>query len=118
MLEGKKIVNLGDSIFGKTDDETGISKLLGTLTNATVYNCAFGGTMGTDRGDGSGFEKFDFPNLSNCISTNDYTSLEQALIDDSTLPSYFDERVELLKNIDFSDVDIVTFNFGTNDYTR
>ena len=43
-LSGKKVVCLGDSIWGLVQDDTGIASLLEKMTGATVVNCAIPGT--------------------------------------------------------------------------
>lgn len=114
----KVIVNLGDSIFGNNDSETGISNLLSNILKCTVYNCAFGGTRAIRRSDNpTGYEEFDFSSLVDSIVSGDFTAQETALTDHgSSMSSVFPNRLQRLKNIDFNKVDIVTFNYGTNDY--
>lgn len=114
----KKIVNLGDSIFGNNDSETGISHLLSDILKCTVYNCAFGGTRAIRRSDNpTGYEEFDFSSLVDSIISGDFTAQETALTDyGSSMSSVFPDRLQRLKNIDFNKADIVTLNYGTNDY--
>lgn len=117
ILEGKTIVCFGDSIFGNNDSDTGVCKQIAKNTKATVINVAFGGTRMTNRGtETTGYDKFDFPTLSASVVSKDWSGQENALTTYS-MPSYYASRLETLKNIDFSDVDIITFNYGTNDYT-
>ena len=65
MLENKKIVCFGDSIWGLVDDETGIAKWLEKMTGATVYNYAIPGTtavstLGTEAEDDfSGYSLYE-----------------------------------------------------------
>lgn len=107
----------GDSIFGENDEDTWLCKQIAKNTNTIVINVAFGGTRMTDRGStDSGFDQFDFPKLSTSVVSKDWSGQENGLTF-SGIPSYYASRLETLKNIDFSDVDIITFNYGMNDYT-
>ena len=125
-FSGKTIVNLGDSIFGATDDSTSTSAQIGLYVNATVINCAFGGSKACDRNNNtSNWRAFDLLALSASIASGDWTAQDAALTNSDAeasgssnkLPSYFADRLTRLKAVDFSKVDIVTFNYGTNDYT-
>ncbi len=48
MLDGKKIVCFGDSIWGMVKDETGIASLVEKMTGATIENYAISGTTASD----------------------------------------------------------------------
>lgn len=122
-LKGRTIVNLGDSIFGQEvrDERNPVSKLLGEYTGATVINCAFGGTRMTSRGADSAFNAFDFPSITQAIVTKDFTTQEETLATDNAgsnvIPYQYDRILPNLKAVDWSNVDVVTLNYGTNDYT-
>lgn len=121
LLRGKTIVNFGDSIFGNEHDDTSVSSLLAKATFANCVNCGFGGTKMINRmliagSTNSGYEEFDFENLVNAIVSGNYQSQKNA-ISWYSLPDYYQGSLYLLEKIDFSKVDIVTLNFGTNDYT-
>ena len=110
------IVNLGDSIFGNNDSDTGVSNLISEYTGATVYNCAFGGTrMVRRKSRDTGYDLFDFSNLIDAIISGDFREQEKALLK-NIMPPYFKPRIDRLKNTDFKNVDIVTINYGTNDF--
>lgn len=112
----ENIVNFGDSIFGNDDSSSGVSNLIALYTNSTVYNCAFGGTRMIARtSTTTGYDKFDFSTLMDAIISNDYSSQEEA-ISLYNLPSYYSKRLETLKSVDFEKINIVTLNFGSNDY--
>lgn len=122
-LKGRTIVNLGDSIFGQEvrDERNPVSKLLGEYTGATVINCAFGGTRMTSRGESSVFNAFDFPSIAQAIIAGDFTTQENTLATDNAgdnvIPYQYDRILPNLKAVDWSKVDIVTLNYGTNDWT-
>ena len=111
------IVNFGDSIFGNNNSITGVSNLIAYNMGNTVYNCAFGGTrMAARDSTNTGYDKFDFSTLVDSIVSRDY-SVQESAINSFGLPSYYSERINLLKSVDFNKVKIITINHGTNDYT-
>ena len=115
-LYGKKIVNFGDSIFGNTRPPKDISTYLAELTGATVYNCGFGGCEMSTHAIAD-YTPFSMCSLADAVATGIWTSQEtNAAL--SEMPSYFPETVALLKNIDFSNIDIVTIGYGTNDWNN
>ena len=121
-LMGKKIVNLGDSIFGKFTAPTDISTYLATFTGAKVYNCAFGGTRATYISEATGWGKyFSFAKLTEAIASGDYSEQEAAINpeqggidpDDGGIVA---GNLARLESIDFTTIDIVTVNWCANDY--
>lgn len=121
-LKDITIVNLGDSIFGQEvrEERNPVSYLLSKYTGATVINCAFGGTRMTNRGSGV-FDAFDFPSITSAIVAEDFTLQEETLasdnVGDDVIPYQYDRILPNLKAVDWSKVDVVTLNYGTNDYT-
>lgn len=117
-LTGKVVVNFGDSIFGKRMPPDDISTKLKTLTGATVHNCGFGGAHMSNHW-ASTYNAFCMCNLVDAIVSKNWTSQDTAITDTSNnaVPSYFSERLGILKGLDFSKVDIVTIAYGTNDFT-
>lgn len=120
-LKGKVIVNFGDSIFGNKRPPNDISTAIANATGATVYNCGFGGCR-MAKFDYSGrntWGKFSMFELATAIATGTWTDQDAAVADASWtgMPAYFPETLALLKSIDFSEVDIVTIAYGTNDFT-
>ena len=116
-LNGKTIVNFGDSIFGNFFERNDISSYIANLTGATVYNCGFGGCrMATH--NVANYEPFCMHSLAYAIANNDWTAQENAVNDNTWTdkPWYFNMRLNTLKSIDFSKVDIITIAYGTNDF--
>ena len=113
LLKDKTIVNFGDSIFGNARPPQDISTILAKLTGATVKNGAFGGCrMAVHTGH---WDAFSMYRLAYAIANNDYSLQDDALnYDDRT--SYAEEPLAVIKNTDFSKVDIVTIAYGTNDW--
>lgn len=115
-IRKRTIVTLGDSIFGYHTGETGVSNLIATGLGCTVINGAFGGTRAIARTEDSGYNDFDFTALVDSIVANDY-STQDAAITDHSMSEKIQVQLANLKMADFSKVDIVTMNYGTNDYT-
>lgn len=112
---GKKIVNFGDSIFdnGQATGED-ISTYLAQKTGATVLNCAFGGCrMGAHTA--SQFDAFSMYKLADAVATGVWTEQDEAL-SGQDIPGNFATTLARLKAIDFSEVDIITISYGTNDF--
>lgn len=129
-LQGKVVVNFGDSIFGLRRPPNDISTKLAELTGATVYNCGFSGCTMAWHGSGTSanpsytnYDPFSMYRLVDEIAKpNDdptkWVLQENAIASYSSLPSYYPETLQILKDLDFSAVDIVTIAYGTNDFTR
>ena len=129
-LHGKIIVNFGDSIFGLRRPPDDISTKLAALTGATVHNCGFGGCTMAWHGSGTSanpsftsYDPFSMYRLADEIvkADDDATKWElqdAAIASDTSLPSYYPEALQILKDLDFSAVDIITIAYGTNDLTR
>ena len=113
-LDGKKIVNLGDSIFGNARPPYDISTKISELTGAIVYNCGFGGTN-AGRHSNEVFDAFSLYRLSDAITSKDWSLQNENVNGDGTL-NYYSETLNLLKELDFNEIDIVTISHGTNDF--
>lgn len=116
-LYGKTIVNFGDSIYGKRRPPNDISTELAKLTGATVYNCGFGGCQ-MQLHWSEAYAPFSMCSLADAVATGDWTAQDAAVANMSTngIPDYFPETLEILKGLDFSNVDVVTIAYGTNDF--
>ena len=114
VLEGKTVVNFGDSIFGNTQGANSVSQAVQDRTGATVYNIGFGGSQMSTHAQY--WDAFSSYNLADAIVNQDWT-----LMDDPNarnLRSYFPNTIDTLKTIDFAQVDYITFNWATNDYRQ
>jgi lysophospholipase L1-like esterase len=120
-LQGKTIVNFGDSLFGNFRDtnnttDKSISKMIADATGATVYNGGFGGCRMAVHSNF--WDAFSMHSIADSIASGNWSVQDNALVSGSgTLPSYFAETLSMLKTIDFSKVDYITIGYGTNDYT-
>lgn len=104
------ILCLGDSIFG--NDGEIVADLI-SISGANVINGAVGGTRVTDRGGTDNYQWFDGLNLVKALTTGDWTNQDNAV---QTLTSVAD-RLATLKAVDMSSVNLITMDWGTNDYT-
>ena len=115
MLSGKTIVNMGDSIFGIERGFSSISNIISDITGATVYNCGFGGARAAKHPH-AGFDTFSLYKLTDSIIAKNFDD-QTSHLNDESIPSYYSEQLEVLKNIDFENVDTLTIAYGTNDFT-
>ena len=133
-LNGKTVVNFGDSIFGNYRDandttDKSISKMIEEATGATVYNAGFGGCrMATAY---RYWDAFSMHSLADSIALTKtglataWNVQESAIAESDAEPEtgtsklldYFPTTLAMLKEIDFSKVDYITIGYGTNDYT-
>ena len=119
-LNGKKIVNFGDSIFGKRRPPEDISTYIAEYTGAEVYNIGFGGCRMSEQLSYPHFDMFSMYRLADSVAGADYSLQEESFSYDpldEALPAYFSEALKTLESIDFSKADIITIAYGTNDYT-
>lgn len=110
------VVNLGDSIFGNIQDFTSISAQMEKMDGNIYYNCGLGGTELASRNN-EYWTTLSATELVDSICSNDFVRQDDALNSGIYFPSYFYDTLEFLKKIDWDDVDVVTFAYGTNDYT-
>lgn len=114
LLLNKNIVNFGDSIFGAVPPPKDVSSFLQQITGANVINVGFGGCrMGYH--DNSIYDPFSMYRLADSIYSNDWTLQDNAIASGS-LPGDFDTKVQILKQINWSTIDIITISYGTNDF--
>lgn len=110
-VENLKILCLGDSIFGNDGE---IVEDLISISGANVINGAVGGTRVTDRGGSDAYQYFDGVNLVQALVSGVWTDQENAVA--GSLSAWAD-RLATLESVDMSTVDLITMDWGTNDYT-
>lgn len=122
-------------VEGRTDDDTYILFLGdGTLTygdetipemvqkgtGATVYNCGFEGSTYARESKELTLDTcndvFSFISLATCILANDYTMVDYYKTYAPIYNESFEENINLLKSVDFNDVDVIFLCYGTQDY--
>lgn len=111
-LYGKNIVCLGDSLFGMYRGDTSTPAHIANTTGATVHNCGFGGCRMSVHPT-SGYAAFSMWALAKAIAENNWTTQDAQV---SSGEGYFTEHLNLLKSLDFNDVDIAIIHYGTNDF--
>ncbi len=123
------IVMLGDSVLGNTWGEVSVDTVLAQRLGKTVFNGAFGGSsmsVPTQRlwGSFSGME-WCMVKLAEAIAYEDWKSQAAVMryadsFRDVNLQvlDYFGERMNQLMQIDFSKVEILLMEHGTNDYNN
>lgn len=110
VLTGKNIVVFGDSIWNDARGEDGVSEHVMELTGSTVYNCAIGGTTAARLGERP-------ENLDEWISQSFVGMVHVAkgnIPADRLLADT--EALEVIKQVDFSNVDYILVSYGLNDY--
>lgn len=113
--DSKTIVNFGDSIFGQHQTDVSISAKLSVLLNATVINGGLGGTTLEPWNDGLS-RYFSMTAIADAVVSGKWDTLvTQAETSDV---DYYPTTISNLRSIDFSTVDHITLNHGTNDWSR
>ena len=110
LLEGKKIVVFGDSIWNDARGEDGVSEQLMAMTGSTVYNCAIGGTSAAVIGEST---EFSYNWRSQSFNGMVYVA-NKLLPADLVLEGT--DACEVIKQVDFSTVDYILVAYGLNDY--
>lgn len=106
---GQTVVCFGDSITDFEKDGTSLTGFIEAITGATVQNVGFGGCrMSPHTSDD--YEPYSMCELVDAVASGDFTPQESGYYAGG-------KRVNTLKGIDFSDVDIVSIEYGTNDFT-
>ena len=110
LLQGKRIVCFGDSIteFGTYPEQ------IGDLLGIEAINVGFGGTRLVEHDYVGDYNQFCFCNIIKSIISKDW-SLQESVV--QNIGDKFPEILNKLKSIDFNEVDIITFLYGTNDFT-
>ncbi len=121
-LQNKKIACFGDSIFGNFRDGTGIPDVIANNTGATVYNFGFGGTTMALR-DGVNpqdiyWDEFSMCRIADYIASGNFTPMDNALANMTSPLSYFASAIAELKTINWNEINIITIEHGTNDFTQ
>lgn len=107
--KGEIVVNLGDSLIENKNPS--ISEFIATDLGANVINGGFGGCMMSPHPNAQ-YAKFSMTSIADAIATGVWTSQEGA----TGVPSSYAATVAILKSTNWSDVDIITISYGTNDW--
>jgi lysophospholipase L1-like esterase len=113
-LDGKTIVCFGDSIIGNYAYGDNIPYQIEKHTGAKVYNVGFGGCrMELVNNDPQHTNYFSMVGIVDALESEDWTNQEAYA---SSIDALVAKRLAVLEAIDFSEVDIVTIEYGTNEY--
>ena len=126
-LKGKKIAFFGDSIItvASSDESKDVTQYIAEKTGANVLNFAIGGSHLEQRGitltpanSTEGAKNLDIINMIDAICNNDYRYVEAGALasnnDDVGSPTY--QKILNMEDVDWSTVDIIAIQGGTNDY--
>ena len=118
-LAGLNIVNFGDSIYGIWQNETSVSGQLAALTGAKCYNAGISGmtfSYAWNHGD-----YFSMHRIAGYIKANDFNPMKRSIdmfVREQNPNSNAIIAYELLKDINWNEIDVITINYGTNDFTN
>ena len=104
-----KIVVFGDSIWNEGRGSDGISEQVMEQLDVEIYNCAIGGTTAAVDGIVPEREEWDSRSFGGMVY------VARGIIDaDELMPN--DAACEVIKQVDFNEVDYVIVSYGLNDY--
>lgn len=106
------LVCFGDSITGMFTNETDYPYMITNSSNIQAYNVGFAGCRWTDH-TSANYMPFSMNRLVDSICSGDFSLQESTA---SNCGDIYVERLNILKNIDFTKVDYVTIFYGTNDW--
>lgn len=113
------MVCLGDSMLGQVRNEFGVVGLLEQKLGCSVFNGALGGTK-MSRINGTRELAYtqdclSMVALAEAISYGDFGPQQSTIVKDFGT-EYFEETIDTLARIDFSQVEVLFIEHGTNDY--
>ncbi len=118
---GYEVILMGDSVVGNQYWDLSVDEELSEKTGLEVFNGAFGGSGVVPYNDGfwesQGSEAFSFEALVNAIILGDFSAQDSA-IERNTALEYFPDRLQALRETDFSEADILVISYGANDYAN
>lgn len=114
-----KLVIFGDSVFGMIRTEEGIPDKISALTGMSVYNAALGGTCvaRSNTAHRLAYQKdsLSLAGLADSLEADDFGVQQTTRIRESST-EYFEESIDGLAAIDFSEVETVLIQHGLNDF--
>lgn len=114
-----QIVYFGDSVPGLVRDESGIPSIVSDAVGKTVLNTAFGGTCISRIDVGNeldfGKESLSLVALTKSVANEDFGP-QQTIRMREAVAEEFESMVDVLEQVDFSNVELVIIQHGVNDY--
>lgn len=118
------ILILGNDTAAYDKGGTNIGEIIEEQTGATVYNCALTGSFLSARTASQGevadmpIDAFSFFWLTDAIQTNNWTMQDTALpkLPEGYDKEHYEEILNLLKSIDFNDIDLLLIYYDGHDY--
>ncbi len=115
------VLMLGNNPLTDRTDEGGIAAMVASQTGATVYNAGFANTclaaLNKEYSDNCAVDAFSLYYLTKSMCTGDY-SLQDAALEAGLVPAEYTSSLEVLKNIDYSKVDVLTIFYDARDYLQ
>lgn len=126
-IKGKKIACFGDSIMEFKYQGKGIVEHLCEIGKCKTFRCAFGGSRYVSRGtqtlspsnETEARVALDLENLVHSIRTKDWSYLDASIEwfkKNDASHAYYADIAEIIKSVDFSDIDYAVVLSGTNDW--
>ena len=113
------VVLMGDSIVGNDYVDEDVHELLSDALGVEVFNAGFGGTFLSNPNlkfyETYGDESLSMEELADSIVTGDFRA-QKSVIDRVSKLDYFDERLDMLAQIDFHKTKVLIIEHGVNDY--
>lgn len=104
-----QIVVFGDSIWNAERGENGISEQVMEATGVKIYNCAIGGTTAAVVNESTQWDEWTSRSFNGMMYiANDIIGASELIPND--------EAYEVIREVDFENVDYVIVSYGLNDY--
>lgn len=104
-----KIVVFGDSIWADGRGADGISEQVMEQLDVEIYNCAIGGTAAALDGENQSWDTWNSRSFNGMMYVaTDIVSADELMPDDAAC--------EVIKDVNFEEIDYVIVSYGLNDY--
>ncbi|MBD5548960.1 MAG: hypothetical protein HDQ97_16510 [Lachnospiraceae bacterium] len=114
------ILCLGNNPFTDDRSDTGLSSLIASKTDSTVYDCAFPNSSAACKYSIYNPEytrdHFNLYYVTECFRNNEFTAIA-SIANDEPEPIYA-ETVEVMKTVDMDKVDIIIIMYDSTDYNQ
>lgn len=115
-----RVVCMGDSLFGNTAYSPTIPAIMEEETGIRIFNGAFGGTCMSctnHEGRSTFFEDdLNMCHLAEAVAYRDFTVQQYGINGNTYQLDYFKDSLKQLAQMDFTQVELLFIEHGTNDY--